>query len=275
MNMKPFGLAPLPHNMVAPFDFSWAILKDQWHSAPLPLQSKDEADNRFHEASGKLSDLRADTAEEEGEDVWAGDNVNAGEEEEDRATKDEYRQAHGEVNPFLHHLEEEAFRHHQAEGIEPPNRAHRPRLTPPPEEEPSNPFAKAWAVIKRWHPEDEGADISATFCEKCGRKLRGGDMDDSICNDCLHNSVPMDSPSLPFEKAWAIFKELNEEDAEDISPMPTTTKPKSPPVPDLSGPMRLAPDVDPKKVRWEDVYGGPPTKPPVPKPPVEEPPVEE
>ena len=83
-----------------------------------------------------------------------------------------------------------------------------------------------------------------------------------------------------FEKAWAIFKELNEKDAEDVSSMPTTTKPKFTvdPLwpPDAGTPaMRLAPDVDPKKVRWEDVYGGPPTKPPVPKPPVEEPPIEE
>lgn len=224
INVKPFGLAPLPHNMDSALEKAFSVLKygGEAHAPSVPAGYDHELnpDNLYTDSHWAAVRAQGQTPQE-----WVAAN--------------------------------------------PPSRERGSRkqstLAPPPPE-----IEKAWPVFKRWHPEDEGADISATFCEKCGRKLRGGDMDDSICNDCLHNSVPMDSPSLPFEKAWAIFKELNEEDAEDVSPMPTTTKPKSPPVPDLSGPMRLAPDVDPKKVRWEDVYGGPPTKPPVPKPPVEE-----
>lgn len=161
MNMKPFGLAPFPHNMVASFDFSWAVLKDHYHSAPLheeegkvpspnidPMTHPDWHEDMSEEESFALAEKLNPVDEDEEPDEWMGDESPEHFERMKEQGYPKYKDDDEEddEDPMAQHEMEEEFRHHQAEGIEPPNRAHRP--TPPPEEEPSNPFAKAWAFLK-------------------------------------------------------------------------------------------------------------------------------
>ena len=171
MNMKPFGLAPLPHNMVAPFDFSWVVLKDHYHSAPLheeegkvpssnidPMTHPDWHEDMSEEESFALAEKLDPNIEDEEPDEWMGDESPEHFERMKEQGYPKYKEDDDE-DPMAQHEMEEEFRRHQAEGIEPPNRAHRPRLTPPPEEEPSNPFAKAWAVLKEISEKD-AEDVS-------------------------------------------------------------------------------------------------------------------
>ena len=62
-----------------------------------------------------------------------------------------------------------------------------------------NPMNYAWVVMKRWQPEDEDTYEGASYCEKCNRKLRAGNVDTHMCNRCIRQDEGGSFPPIPPE----------------------------------------------------------------------------